>query len=147
MSSVCGTPPLPEGEGIEMQSSGNGSTTNSQKPVEFRYEGRVYKESIRDENQNMAKVGKKRKRVTIPDAVYESATTMTRAIKQQTRFFRCLMCPLTLFLLMIFLIAAAGLVLVVLMASGKSWILNLPTADGKMNIRYVPDLKCASRIN
>ncbi|KAL9953440.1 hypothetical protein ACROYT_G040861 [Oculina patagonica] len=117
MSSVCGSSPLKR-EGIEMQSSGeaNGKMTHLRNTVEIRCEGTVYKELNKDENKNVGKGSKKRERVYLQDAV----STMTKAMKQQMRFFRCLMCPMTLLLLLIFFIFAAGLILAVLIADWKN---------------------------
>ena len=119
MSSVCGTPSLTRA-GRELQYSGNADdkTTDLQKPADVRqvdigYQGGC-EELTKDKNHNIASTLKRRERVYLSDGA------VTQTMRHQMKYFRCLMCPILFLLVMIFLVASAGLFLTVLIMTGRN---------------------------
>ncbi|KAL9953441.1 hypothetical protein ACROYT_G040862 [Oculina patagonica] len=143
MSSIDSAHPLKSAD-IEMQSTGKGTseTTEAEKTgafpeAEVGYEGGVY-EVIANDNKNLPKDEKKSERASLPETVYDSLATMTQAMHQQMDLFRRMMYLMTVLLFMVFLTAAASLVLAVLIATGKALSSNQPTSStGSESTKYV----------
>ena len=122
--------------GISTESSGKSSSkttdadnVNKFQQMELEYQGGGY-EVIANENPNLPNKKKKPERdVSIPEALYDSVlATMTKAMHQQIDLFRRKIYCLAVILFMVFLIAAASLLLAVFLTTGKFLNSNQPTA-------------------
>ena len=142
MSTIGETQPMKgAGLGISTGSSrkSNCKTTeadlenvNKFRQMELEYQGGNY-EVIANENPNLPNEKKKPEEVTIPEALCDSVlATMTQPMLQQMDLFRRRMYCLAVILFIVFLIAAASLLLAVFLTTGKFLTSNRRTSSSGM---------------